>query len=98
MYPGVSAALPPLGWRSWNAFGARVSQDIMVTAIDAVVAPVWTVDGKPNVSLAQVGYRTVGVDEGWEACGAGTAPSRQHDAAGNPIINAKVSSHHPRKP
>jgi alpha-galactosidase len=48
-----------------------------------------TVAGHPSkVSLCDLGYCSVGVDEGWEACTAGSAPSRQHDAAGLPMIDA----------
>lgn len=82
------ATLPPMGWRSWNAFGARVSQNIMENAVDALVAPIWTIDGTPNVSLADVGYNMAGVDEGWEGCGMGVNGT-QHDAQGNPVINSK---------
>ena len=51
------ARKPPMGWRSWNCFGAGVSDVLMRTAIDAVTARNWTVDGK-KVSLADVGYST----------------------------------------
>ena len=61
---------PPLGWRSWNAWGNRVSQQNMEASIDALVAKNWTVDGQ-TVSLADVGYAAAGIDEGWEACGKG---------------------------
>jgi len=82
------AQLPPMGWRSWNAFGAGVSQAVMERAVDALFATNWTVDGRSNVSLASVGYSMAGVDEGWEACGKGVNGT-QHDAQGNPVINPK---------
>merc|ERR1712032_335758 len=44
--------------------------------------------GDEKVSLADVGYTSVGVDEGWEACGQGVDGS-QHDANGNPVVNSK---------
>ena len=62
----------------------------MVAAVDALVAKSWTVDGVDNVSLLEVGYSTAGIDEGWEGCGAGVNGT-QHDAAGNPTINAKFN-------
>ena len=71
-----------------NAFGARVSDTIMRASIDALTAKIWTVDGNKNVSLAQVGYASAGIDEGWEACGKGINGT-QHDAQGNPVINNK---------
>ena len=49
---------------------------------------VWTVDGKQNVSLLDVGYSTAGIDEGWEGCGQGVNGT-QHDAQGNPVVNNK---------
>jgi len=27
-----------MGWRSWNAFGNRISQDMMIDAANAIVA------------------------------------------------------------
>ena len=82
------ARLPPMGWRSWNCFGAGVSQDKMVSAIDAIVAPLYDIEGKKNQSLFSAGYSTVGVDEGWEGCGQGVNGT-QHDAQGDPVVNAK---------
>lgn len=43
----------------------------MKASIDALTAKIWTVGGKKNVSLLEVGYHTAGIDEGWEACGKG---------------------------
>ena len=81
------ATTPPMGWRSWNAFGANIRNETFVQAISALTAKVWSVDGK-MVSLADVGYSRVGIDEGWENC-SGTAPDdgmRQHDALGFPMV------------
>ena len=71
-----------------QAFGPRIDQSLMQAAIDALVAKVWTVDGKANVSLAEVGYSMAGIDEGWEGCGLGVNGT-QHFASGNPVINSK---------
>jgi hypothetical protein len=60
----------------------------MENTIGAISAKVWTVGGKNNVSLQDVGYNAVGVDEGWEGCGQGVNGT-QHDAKGNPVINSK---------
>ena len=43
------------GWRSWNAFGNRITQDLIKTQIDLITAKKWTIDGKPNMSLADAG-------------------------------------------
>ena len=50
-----------------------------------------TVDGKKGVSLADLGYNAVGVDEGWEGCVAPTASGPAiygHDDQGNPLEEA----------
>eukprot|EP00937_MAST-01D_sp_MAST-1D-sp2_P005381 g5381.t1 len=78
-----------MGWRSWNAFGNRITEDMMLEAADALVAKVHAQTGTAgNVSLCDMGYCSLGIDEGWEGCGAGVNGS-QHDAAGNPTINDK---------
>ena len=52
-----------MGWRSWNAFGNRITQDMMLAAADAIVAKNRTVAGHPSpVSLCDLGYCSVGVD------------------------------------
>lgn len=80
------------GWwldrRSWNAWGNRVSQQNFEASIDGLTAKIWTIDGKPNQSLADAGYLSAGIDEGWEGCGQGVNKT-QHDANGNPVINSK---------
>ena len=81
------AKTPPLGWRSWNAFGNRITQDMMMEAAEALVARNRTIAGHPGkVSLCDVGYCSVGVDEGWEACGAGVNGT-QHAVDGTPTVD-----------
>ena len=82
------AVTPPMGWRSWNAFGANINNATFVTAIDAITANIWDVAGG-KASLADVGYKSVGIDEGWENC-SGANPNdgqRQHDADGFPMVD-----------
>ena len=82
------AKSPPMGWRSWNAFGANINDKTFRDAIDAVTAKVWDVGGA-KASLFEVGYTRVGIDEGWENC-SGTDPDhglRQHNVDGTPMIN-----------
>ena len=31
------ARTPPMGWRSWNAYGAKINQDLMENAADMMV-------------------------------------------------------------
>ena len=49
-----NARTPPMAWRSWNAFGAAISQDLMVDVIDSLSTQKWEVGGKMR-SLAEVG-------------------------------------------
>ena len=44
---------PPMGWRSWNAFGIQVDQQTMVETMDAAVRPHNSSD---PTSLASLGY------------------------------------------
>ena len=82
------ARTPPMGWRSWNAFGNRISQSMMMDAAAAMTAKNRSVKGWEGVvSLCDLGYCSVGVDEGWEGCGAGVNGT-QHDAAGLPTIDS----------
>jgi alpha-galactosidase len=82
------ALSPPMGWRSWNAFGANINNGTFVSTIDAITAKIYDVEGTKK-SLADVGYASVGIDEGWENC-SGTDPNhglRQHNVDGTPMIN-----------
>ena len=75
-------------WRSWNAFGNKIDQSMMIAAMDALVASNRTIAGKAGQSLCKgVGFCSAGVDEGWEACRAGVNDT-QHDAEGRPTVNA----------
>jgi len=90
--PGYNseAPTPPMGWRSWNAFGPNIDEQTFTTAIDYLVAKAWDVPGRSGkVTLAELGYLTVGIDEGWENC-SGADPNhglRQHDEDGFPMVN-----------
>ena len=81
------ALTPPLGWRTYNAFGGDVSQDLMEEMMEAMVDRSRMVDGKPT-SLLDLGYKRAGLDGGWEGCGLGVNGS-QHTIDGTPIPNAK---------
>ena len=58
---------PPLGWRSYNAFGGSPNQQIMEDMMDAMVDKTRSVGGKPT-SLLDLGYKHVGLDGGWNYC------------------------------
>jgi len=53
----------------------------MQAAIDGLLAPLYTVEGKKNMSLVSAGYFSMGIDEGWEGCGKGVNGT-QHAADG----------------
>jgi hypothetical protein len=48
---------------AWNAFGNRITQDMMMVAANAIVSKTRTVNGKSGMSLCDMGYCSVGVDE-----------------------------------
>lgn len=79
------ALVPPMGWRSWNAYHSSVTQQKMQDVMRAMVDRSLTVDGKPT-SMLDLGYANCGLDDNWQQCGAGVRGSFT-DAAGNPIIN-----------
>eukprot|EP01064_Diplonema_japonicum_P003109 TRINITY_DN1204_c14_g1_i1.p1 TRINITY_DN1204_c14_g1~~TRINITY_DN1204_c14_g1_i1.p1 ORF type:complete len:423 (+),score=82.68 TRINITY_DN1204_c14_g1_i1:23-1270(+) len=72
---------PPMGWRSWNAYGGNIDQEIMVTIMTKMAEKKWN-----GTSIADLGYLNVGLDDNWQACGTGYLGSF-HDQDGNPIIN-----------
>ena len=60
----------------------------MGQAAEAMVAKNRTVAGHTSsVSLCDLGYCSVGVDEGWEGCGQG-ANGTQHAVNGTPTIDS----------
>merc|ERR1719413_72942 len=79
------AKLPPMGWRSWNLYGANVNQKLIEGIMDGMVKGSRLVDGVPT-SLCDLGYCDVGLDDNWQACGAGH-DYNYHDDSGIPIIN-----------
>jgi len=88
VYGGL-APLPPMGWRSWNQFGGSCKQDCLMGIADALVDASRKVDGT-YMSLKQLGYNTVGLDDSWQACGKGFAPYNYtfHNESGFPLVNA----------
>lgn len=83
---------PPMGWRSWNLYGANVDQKLIETIMDGMVSRKRTVDGVPT-SLCDLGYCDVGLDDAWQKCGAGTDGFNYHakNAQGKwaPVVNEK---------
>jgi len=59
--------LPPChnqGWRSWNSFYADIDDEKIRRQVDALVEP----QDEDGTTLLSLGYREVGIDEGWEGC------------------------------
>merc|ERR1711865_961712 len=80
------ARTPPMGWRSWNLYGANVNQDLIEKIMDGMVSKKRSVDGVPT-SLCVLGFCDVGLDDNWQNCKAGTGGNHYHDSDGNPIVN-----------
>jgi alpha-galactosidase len=81
------ATSPPMAWRSWNAYLANINAGIIKGNIDALVSKnEASVENGGLASLWDVGFKSIGIDEGWECCGCGVDHT-QHDAQGNPVID-----------
>jgi hypothetical protein len=66
---------------SWNAYHNSVTQELMETVMNKLVAK--QQDGS---SLRDLGYIGVGLDDNWQACGKGFNGSF-HSADGTPLWN-----------
>ena len=51
------APTPPLGWNSWNRFGAKIDERLVIETAEAMVA----------TGMRDAGYRYVVIDDGWMA-------------------------------
>jgi len=51
------APTPPMGWNSWNTFEGRISEDLIKEMAEALIAS----------GMQAAGYRTIVIDDGWEA-------------------------------
>ena len=94
MAPSVAAALvaaavaasphgPFRGWRSWNQMGPAINQTQHLEIAAALADRSRFVDGKPT-SLLDLGFDRIGMDDNWQACGAGINGSF-HAADGTPL-------------
>ena len=54
-YTSGQAALPPMGWNSWNAFFTKVDEDKVLGSAQRIV----------DSGLLAKGYRYVNLDDGW---------------------------------
>ena len=53
--PVGSAATPPMGWSSWNAFRVDITEQKVLDSAQVIV----------DSGLAKAGYRSINVDDGW---------------------------------
>ena len=77
------ALTPPMGWSSWNCFGRKVNQNLILRQAKAMV----------DKGLIQHGYNFINIDDGWQ--GERTGPD--HALGGNekfPDLRAMVTSIH----
>jgi len=95
------AITPPQGWRSWNLYGRNVNQTLIESIMTGMETkgprPVPQIDGSAAkmMSLKDLGYDDVGLDDYWQACSATgghgdrkPAPGMNyHDVEGKPIVN-----------
>jgi alpha-galactosidase len=84
------AITPPMGWRSWNCFHGDVSDELMRTQIDALNVKRPVKGANSAMSLLDLGFNRLGIDDGWQACGEGSMVQPGgtfHDSAGKPLVN-----------
>lgn len=77
---------PPRGWRSWNQFDTAISQGLIEAQYEALAGRSRSVDGVPT-SLLDLGYKTAGIDDGWQACNTGPGGVGFHNSSGYPMVD-----------
>jgi alpha-galactosidase len=87
---GVAAAAPlgeapPMGWRSWNAFQLEVDAEKISRQAEALATKLPS-KGAPFGTLLSLGFSDLGVDDGWQDCGAGYNGTF-HSDAGSTLVN-----------
>lgn len=73
-YVATDPLTPPAAWIDQHRL--EVSAEVIMAQTDALVSS----------GLLQSGYEEIGVDDGWQDCGAGVNGSF-HDADGRPLVN-----------
>ena len=82
------ALTPPMGWRSWNCFHGEVNDSAIRATIDAITDRSRTVDGKPT-SLADLGFDSVGIDDGALASIADAGQISQSEYTSHRILHSR---------
>ena len=73
------------GWRAQNQYQARIDQGVMESSFRAIASR----DRPGGLSLADLGYNDVGLDDGWQLCNQRVSPENPHafhTLAGAPIV------------
>lgn len=84
------ALTPPMGWRSWNLYEGSIDQSKMTAIMHGMVRPHSRPDHTGQlVSLLELGYRDVGLDDLWQDCHSTEAADgmHYHDPQGRPLVN-----------
>ena len=81
-FPNQLGRAPPRGWRSWIAFQETFTQAKMEEAIDSIHKRRLS-----GLSLQDVGYGDVGLDDGWANCSG--VNGSYHDADGELLVDTK---------
>ncbi|KAL7528350.1 hypothetical protein ACHAXR_004013 [Thalassiosira sp. AJA248-18] len=80
-----------MGWRSWNQYGSNITQQLMEHIMDGMVHRGSRLDHATHqpISLCDLGYCDVGIDDAWQAYDSpAAAPAMHyHDMEGYPIVN-----------
>jgi alpha-galactosidase len=77
------ALTPPMGWSSWNCFGRKVNQDIILRQAKAMV----------EKGLIEHGYTYINIDDAWQ--GERTGPGHSMEGNANfPDLHAMVQAIH----
>ncbi len=80
-WPNSLGSTPLRGARTWNSVRSEINQSYLSSAVEGLFAPL-----PGGGSLFSAGFTDLGIDDGWEACGAGVNGS-YHDGGGRPLIN-----------
>lgn len=65
------AATPPMGWNTWNKYGADISEKLVMNAADAMVSS----------GMKDAGYTYIVIDDAWQASTRDANGNLQPDAA-----------------
>jgi alpha-galactosidase len=82
-FPNSLGLTPLRGLRTWNSVRGDINQSFLQAQVDGLLAPIAAGGGG---SLFDAGFTDVGIDDAWEACGAGVNGS-YHNASGWPLVN-----------